>query len=240
MPVPKSNESKDTFINRCMPKLISEGKDKNQAYAVCNSMFDSRTEMEIHEMSINDYAGVESIALVEEPAIEINFMCFSSEKKAQLNMSIADKEKRIITGPVLIPEQLIYRIDKKTNKEYFVFFSEETISNIAEKFMLEKRNSEVNIEHEQPVNDISILEIWLVADPNMDKSKSLGYNVPKGSLMMSYKVNNDDVWNNLIKTGLVKGFSIEGSFIEKFATQVKDKDEILYEEIVNILNQVTE
>ena len=71
------------------------------------------------------------------------------------------------------------------------------------------------LEHKHDLNGLSLVESWIVEDTDMDKSKKYGFNVPVGTWMGSVKVNNDEVWNEYVKTGKVKGFSIEGYFADK-------------------------
>ena len=167
------------------------------------------------ELLVSD-EGIDAIALVEFPAIEIDFQYFATEKM-NVTFAKADMEKHILTGPAMVPDKLIYRYDPLTNEEYDVWFSKETVKQISEKYLLEGKQSSTNIEHEVPINDVTIVESWIVEDPSKDKAAVLGYDVPVGTWMVSMKVNNDEVWNNLVKEGEVKGFSIEGSFVEKFA-----------------------
>ena len=147
-------------------------------------------------------------------------MCFAKDKM-NITMAIADKERRVICGPALIPDKMIYRYDRQTNEEFYIFFSAETVYGISQKFMIEKRTDSVNLEHLTPIEDVSMVESWIVEDPAMDKSKAMGFSVPKGTWMVSMKVNNDDVWNDMVKTGSVRGFSIEGAFVETFKSASK-------------------
>jgi len=186
-------------------------------------------EENIIELTIKDldFGGINMISLVDDPAIEVDYMVF---KNQELNISLArvDEDKRIITGPALIPNKHIVRYNKETNEKFFVFFSEETVKQSSEKYLIDKNNSNVNLDHSTPVNDISIIESWLVNDSKNDKANSLGYDVPKGTWMISMKVNNDTVWNEFIKPGILKGFSIEGSFQQKFNAQI---EEVVFEPI---------
>lgn len=144
-----------------------------------------------------------------------------------------DDEKRMIYSPAMIPDRLIRRFDKE---EYWVYFTKETIEKIAHKFLMEKRVDKTNLEHsDKKYDDIYLVESWIVSSEN-DKAYSLGYtkkDVPIGSWMVGYKVKNDDVWENQIKTGKVKGLSVEGEF--ELVTQSFSNDEYIYNKIINIL-----
>jgi hypothetical protein len=145
-----------------------------------------------------------------------------------------DEEKRMIYSPAMLPDRLIRRFDGRD--EYWVYFTKETIEKIAHKFLMEKRVNYTNLEHtDKKFDDIYMVESWIIIDEK-DKAYSLGYtkkDVPIGSWMVGYKVKNDDVWENQIKTGKVKGLSVEGEF--ELITQSFSKDEYLYNKIINIL-----
>jgi hypothetical protein len=75
--------------------------------------------------------------------------------------------------------------------------------------------SKATLEHQHTINGLTLVESWLVEDEVHDKSRKYGLNVPVGTWMGAVKVNNDEIWNNFVKTGKVKGFSIEGYFADK-------------------------
>jgi len=132
------------------------------------------------------------------------------------NFSEHNKEKQLIVGPLMVPNRLIYRYDDY-NGEYWVYFSEDTIEKIAYKYLEQGYQKEVNYEHsdEEKLKDITLVESWLVDNPSSDKSKSLmGEEYAKGTWFGIMKVRNKDVWDNYVKTGLVKGFSVEGFFAD--------------------------
>lgn len=187
--------------------------------------------------------GIDAIALVEFPAIEVDFQYFASEK-SNVTFAKINEEKHIVTGPAMIPDKLIYRYDPQTNEEYDVWFSKDTVKKISEKYLIEGKQAATNIEHETPVENVTLVESWIVEDPKLDKAVALGYDVPVGTWMVSLKVNNDDVWNELVKQGEVKGFSIEGSFVEKFSKFNEeitvDPDEEILKQIKNLLENIDE
>ena len=125
-----------------------------------------------------------------------------------------DDEQMIITGPAMTPNVLIPRKDADGNI-FHVYFSEETIEKIARKFLETKQLHNTDINHDEDVvQENTLLESWIVDNPDMDKSKTLGFDVPKSTWMVSYKINNQETWNK-IKNGELNGFSIQGQFIEK-------------------------
>ena len=151
----------------------------------------------------------------------------------------ADEEQRIVTGPAMLPNKMILRKDENGNP-YYVYFTEKTIKDIAEKVFEENKQNMTNVEHQsnETTTENTMLESWIVADPEMDKSKALGFDVPKGTWMVSYKVNDDQTWN-MIKEGKLKGFSVEGYFIERAeAARAAKAAEQMYADILNIVNQV--
>ena len=131
------------------------------------------------------------------------------------------REQQIVAGPLMIPEKLIYRWDD-TNGEYFVYFTRETIKRLAYKYMEQKYVDRANIEHdsEQMLKGVYLVESWIIDNPSTDKSKALtGNEYPAGTWFGLVKVKNRQVWEEYVKTGLVKGFSVEGWFTDKLVTE---------------------
>ena len=155
----------------------------------------------------------------------------------------ADTEKRMVYSPLMIPNMLIPRLDEVTNEKYYVKFSPQVIEKIQNLYMIEKRMDQTNYEHtEQKMSDVVMVESWLVTGKS-DKAYELGFNrdnLPDGTWMGGFKVldtkEGDNIWNNFIKTGKVKRFSVEGNFITNFS-RLKN-DEYLLQEIINILNKI--
>lgn len=150
---------------------------------------------------------LEKISLVELPAIESNFLCFSKEDTFKFAL---EDEQMIVTGPVMIPEKRMLRIDEYGN-EYYVYFSAETIKQAAYRWLQENMNHQFNLEHSKNTNKVDVIESWIVNDSHNDKAASLGFSLPKGTWMMSCKVNDDELWQS-IKEGEYNGFSVEGMF----------------------------
>ena len=128
----------------------------------------------------------------------------------------AVEDKYELAGPLMVPDQLIPRFDENGDK-YYVFFDKDGIKKLSYKLMRNKLIDSVNIEHDKDrkVADLTLVESWLVADSDKDKSNKYGYSLPVGSWFGVYKVNNKEVWDKYIKTGAVKGFSVEGIFADK-------------------------
>lgn len=141
------------------------------------------------------------------------------------NFAEANKEKQLIAGPLMVPNKLIYRYDD-FNGEYYVYFSEDTIEKIAYKYLEQGNQKEVNYEHseEEKLKDITLVESWLVEEPSSDKSKALmGEEYSKGTWFGIMKVRNKEVWEEYVKTGLTKGFSVEGFFADYVINASKQK-----------------
>ena len=99
---------------------------------------------------------------------------------------------------------------------------------------MRSNQNNATLEHKEKLNGMSVVESWVIDNPKMDKSKEYGFNLPKGTWMISMKVNNEDIWND-VKAGKVKGFSIEGYFADKYEMS-QEKDE--REEIINKLKEL--
>lgn len=168
----------------------------------------------VYELLLEDEQdGVFAISLVEDPAIELDFVYLNKQKP--IKFQAVNEEKRLVVGPILVPDKHILRVDEKTNLPYSVFFSKHTVQLISQKYMEQKNNDQVTIQHDFGVEDISLVESWLVESEVKDKSKLYKMSVPIGTWMGVMKVNNDEVWNDFIKTGELKGFSVEGIFEHK-------------------------
>lgn len=163
--------------------------------------------------------GVEAVSIVEFPAIESNFISLNK----QLELAKVNDEKRILMGAALIPNKNIYR--RNGEDEYYIFFSDDTVRKASELFLMNSNQNNTTLEHDKKLKDLSVVESWIVEDTEMDKSKKYGLNAPVGTWMVTMKVNNDAIWNDFVKTGKVKGFSIEGYFADKLEMSLKQTEE---------------
>ena len=168
--------------------------------------------MRIVELILGDdeLTGIEAISVVENPAIEEDFIALKNE---EIKLAEVDKEKRILMGALLIPNKPIYR--RKGEEEYYIYFSRDTVEKASQLYLMNGNQSKATLEHQHTINGLTLVESWLVEDEVHDKSRKYGLNVPLGTWMGAVKVNNDEIWNNFVKTGKVKGFSIEGYFADK-------------------------
>jgi hypothetical protein len=163
--------------------------------------------------------------LSEEFAINVNalpnFINEASSGGRKKDYFSELKEKQMLVGPLMTPGKLISRKDEKTGEEYQVFFTKDTIEKIAYKLMQDKLLDSVNIEHDnnQRQNDIYLVETWIVLDPKNDKANLYGFTPTEGEWYGMYKIDNGRVWNEYVKTGKVKGFSVEGYFYNNILTR---------------------
>jgi hypothetical protein len=163
--------------------------------------------------------GVEMISLVKKPAIMEDFIAMSDNQTEQYKQVIlSEDDKQIITGPALIPDIEIIRKDEDGNP-FYIKYSKETIEKIAQKFAKFRGNYQVNKDHkkEKMAEETFIYESWITGEN--DKALELGFDVPAGTWMVSLKVENSDLWNQ-IKSGKYKGFSIEGLFKFKRSSRI--------------------
>lgn len=154
--------------------------------------------------------GVYSISLVNDPAIEVMALKFNKEEKVS-NIKLASEDKQILVSPVLIPDQKIYRNDIMGSGEGYVYVTEETIEKLQQNYFKQKFNHNSSIEHqEEQIDGVYIFESWIITDNENDKSTALGFDLPNGTWMISMKIEDDNIWEEYIKTGEVKGISIDG------------------------------
>ena len=173
----------------------------------------------IYELVIEDenIDEVFAISLVEEPAIESNFVFFDKEK---VQFAALSDEKRLVMGPILIPDKQILRVDGQ-GKPYHVFFKPETIKKLSEMYLKKKYTDSSTLEHDKKINGVTLVESWIKESVTKDKSALYNLNVPVGTWMGTFKIDNDEIWNDYVKTGEVKGFSIEGLFGHNLVQQAK-------------------
>jgi len=168
--------------------------------------------MKIIELVLDDeqVMGIEAISVVENPAIEEDFIALKNE---EIKLAEVSNEKRILLGALLIPNKPIYR--RKGDEEYYIYFSKSTVERASQLYLMNGNQSKATLEHQHSINGLTLVESWIVEDEVQDKSRKYGLNVPVGTWMGAVKVNNDQIWEEFVKTGKVKGFSIEGYFADK-------------------------
>ncbi|MFS4469114.1 XkdF-like putative serine protease domain-containing protein [Maribacter sp. 2210JD10-5] len=169
--------------------------------------------MDIYEVTFNPEKdkGIYALSVVNDPAMESMFIALNKDvKEVEIQLAEVNKEQRILMGVALIPDKPIYR--NQDGKEFYITFPAETIKAAAHSFLKNQHNNNSTIEHEIKLNDMSVIESWIVSDEKNDKSNAYGLNAPKGSWVAAMKVDNEEIWNDYVKTGKIKGFSIDGLF----------------------------
>ena len=179
----------------------------------------------------NSVEGIEAISIVENPAIEEDFIALKNEE-----VQLAEVDKQLLVGALLIPNKTIYR--RRGEDEYYIYFSKDTIRKAAEMYLMKGNQNNSTLEHQHSLNGLTLVESWLVEDETHDKSRKYGLNVPVGTWMGVVKVNNDEVWNDYVKTGKVKGFSIEGYFIDKMERPKEPLNDFEEEEAEEMLSYI--
>jgi phage head maturation protease len=176
-------------------------------------------------------SGINAVSVVESPAIEENFVALA---KHEVELKEIDTEKRILMGAALIPNKKIYRRNKE--EEFYIYFSEDTVRKAMELFFKKGNQNTATYEHKDAIKGMSVVESWLIEDEKMDKSQLYGFNLPKGTWMISMKVDNDEVWQD-VKEGKIKGFSIEGYFADKMPESPREEQEkhAIIEQLKNLL-----
>jgi len=192
--------------------------------------------MNLIELIIDDkdeLSGVDAISVVATPAIESNFVALKSE---EIKLAQVDTEKRILMGAVLIPEKPIYR--RNGEDEYYIYFSKDTVYKANKLFMENKNQQNWTLEHGKQIEGLTIIENWIVEDKQKDKSAIYNFNVPIGTWMANVYVKDDAIWNDYVKTGKVKGFSLEGYFADKLEEKKQlSKNENIVEQIKSLINE---
>lgn len=190
--------------------------------------------MKIIELILNEEdekSGVDAISVVESPAIESDFIALN---KHQIELKTVDEEKKILMGLALVPKKQIYRRNEKTNEEYYIYFSKETIRKASQLFLKNSNQNNATLEHQTKINGMSICESWIVEDEKKDKSALYNFNAPVGSWMISMKVDNPEIWSK-VKKSEIKGFSIEGYFAEKFEASKEKSDQEIIDELKDLI-----
>lgn len=191
------------------------------------------------ELKIKDESedGVFAISLVENPAIEEDFVYLS---KDEVQLKVIDEDKRIVVGFALVPEKRIYRAMQ--GKEFNIYFSKETVRRSAELFMKKMNTQNFTLEHEQKVEGISVIESWIVEDPKQDKSNLYNLGAKGGEWVVMSKVYNDAVWQE-IKDGKYGGYSIEAMYdgfeqlqSKNVNTNINTMEEKIIEELKMLLS----
>jgi hypothetical protein len=190
-------------------------------------------ELQIDE-SDPEGTGLIGVSLVNQPATEVSFLMFSKEK---MNFAVGNNERRIIVGPVLIPEQIIYRRRPSDGFEFNVKFNSDQVEGIVQRFHKGNSNT-VTLEHALQVQGADILNLFM-SDQELGINSPKGFeNLPDKTLYASYKITDDNLWNDC-KSGKFTGFSLEG-FFNMFPIQMKREisDLEIFKQVESILSSI--
>lgn len=149
--------------------------------------------------------GMTAVSLVEHPAIEVPFLCFDKERQ----MFNVDEDKHVITGPAILADTPIYRYSPQRG-EYQVLFEKNTIRQIVEKYSKQGLVNNVNLQHDSLtfVNSAIMIESMII-DKERGVCPNEFANLPDGSWIVSYKITDDALWNEIKNGNHLNGFSIE-------------------------------
>lgn len=185
-------------------------------------------KVEVYEIVINDHdeSGVDFIALVDEPAIMKNFMAFNKQNRIQFKAS--DNEKRILMGAVMTPDLRIYRSSPERG-DFYVYFTKETIEQIRNKYHRNGFERNVNLMHDpnRVAEDVYVIGSFITSD-EMGVKDPEGFDNPEGTWYVQMKVDSEEIWQDFIKSGEFKGFSVEGLF-DQVLQEETDESNIIKE-----------
>lgn len=194
-------------------------------------------QLEIIDFGLDDdgMLGMTALGVVSTPAIQVDFVALKAidshvKVVMKAEKSSTGNERRMLYGPVAIPDQLILR-KKKDGTEYYMRLSREVIAKMSQDFMKKNLHHTINLEHELPVTGCTVVELWLSEDPELDKSVALGITgLPAGTMYAGMHVENETVWEEA-KAGTVNGFSLEANFqkLSAISADRLSEDELLLE-----------
>lgn len=181
------------------------------------------------------------ISMVTDAAIAVDYVAMSKQEDER-KIKLSSDERKICYGPVLIPEVDVYRNNGKD--EYFINFSSDSILKMSQEFMQFNRQHEVNLQHQDDVDDVFVTESWIVEDSYRDKSSALGFNLPVGTWVIAMKVNNDEVWDK-VKSSELRGFSVESLVsLEEFNNHTNldnmeiETNEMFWTKLKNLMSDI--
>ena len=169
-------------------------------------MENQEQKIKLVELVIDDDEGVEFISIVDDPAIESDFLAF---KKDDFKFKIQNEEKRIVSGFFMISDLPMLR--QRNDTVYYCVFRRHTIEKIVNKFMKEGLTNQTNLMHDSTAEGVYIIESLIIDSERGVSAPDNFEKVPDGSWWGSMRVENDDIWQQ-VKDGTFKGFSVEGIF----------------------------
>ena len=184
--------------------------------------------------------GMLKISLVDLPAVMSDFLVFNEQRMAQM-YSVQDEEKRLVYGVVMRANFPIYRKDERIG-EYYIVYKADTIRKMAEKYLADGLQNEVNVMHSTDVEGVQMVQ-YFIKDSTRGVNPTGFEDIADGSLFAEFHILNDEVWD-AVKDGTYKGFSLEGVFDfipeqEVAARSQEDADERqIKSEILSIIKQL--
>lgn len=182
------------------------------------------------QINDTDNTGMNAISLVDAPAVEHNFLCFDKDNK--LKLELRDEAKHIITGVVALADTPIYRYNPSIG-EYWVVFTKDTIQKMVEKYAKSGLFNSVNLDHD---DDRFTDSVYMIESYIVNKERNIvpeGFeDVPDGSWICSFKVEDENLWSEIINTDHFNGFSLQGIFelsdtAQKFNTEVDEIEQYI-------------
>lgn len=153
--------------------------------------------------------GIDLVSFVDTPAIETKGFAFE-HLKDNFKFEVA-KDKQMVAGPALIPDlPIIRRVED--GSFYYVIFTKEVIVELVSRFKKTEKRHRINVDHQDIVESAYIFADWIIEDPEKDKSRMYGFDLPVGTWFIETKVDDTEFWNREIKEGQKYGYSIEGFF----------------------------
>lgn len=194
-------------------------------------------KLPLYKAAIDDIeCGMFTISLVDNPAVQSDFLCFSSDEN-RYSFKVENEEQRILTGVIMRADFPIYRIGN-SGYEYYIMFDKPTLEVMVEKWLAEGFHNSVNLQHnpDNYVQDVYLKEVYF-KDVERGINPKGFESIEDGSLFGTYKVLNDDVWEK-VKNGEFKGFSLEGVFNNIEVSMSDESEEQNYREIIETLSKI--
>ncbi|GAB3572932.1 XkdF-like putative serine protease domain-containing protein [Hymenobacter daeguensis] len=172
-------------------------------------------KLPVYELNVDEFddsTGMFSVSMVDRPAMQVAAVKLT-DVVPLVQLKATNKDKQYLTSAVIIPNKPIYRNDDE-HGEHYIVFTENDVERIRNKFFQSTGNLRLsNKNHVQDdVVQAQLIESWIIEDSKIDKATALGFNLPKGTMMATYKILDEKFWNDEVLTGNVTGFSLEGRF----------------------------
>lgn len=188
----------------------------------------------------SDSTEVNWMSMVEDPAIQLDWEAFSKDGKVrteQIKFEVANKEKQMLAGVFMKANKPILRVDEKTGEEFAVKFTSDNIERAVKKFQRNGYSKNVDTEHNTLKNGSYIMDSWYIRDPESNPLKQFGFQVEPGDWVGTVHVPDKEIWDEYVKTGVLKGFSVMGLFKFGEGTEIQlefsapEKSEFTKEEL---------